>query len=275
MTHATLEPAIKPVGKTALCCSYLRMCDAQSARPVGSDTLAHRFVSPDLAEEFEHFQHETYSLNNLSARHALIDQQLLQILRERPASNIISIGSGLETRAFRLPGGTWYEIDEPALIDFKNRHLPSHECSNPLYRIPCDFDAGGLQAALREVPPNSENVFVIEGVFYYLSTQELEHTLTLMRQHSPYHRLICDLITRQFATRYSGSFNAKIRALGADLKHEADVDLNRYGYQSLYRHSVSLFALKAKRSWLRRLIVRCLSPSLRDGYTVNQYSMLR
>jgi len=271
MTHSA---TIKPVGKTALCCSYLRMLDAQSTCPIGSDTLARRFLTEETEDEFGHFAREKHSLNNLAARHALIDRQVTAILAEIPSANIISIGSGLETRAFRIKGGKWFEIDDPGIIDYKNRMLPGAECENPLQRIPCDFSHGALERALDQIPGSSTNVFIIEGVFYYLTDEELEQTLKLISNHSPYHRLLCDHITRQFASTFSKRFNAKIRALGADLKHASDVELSRYGYQSLQRLSVPLFAASQKRNWLQKMVVRFFLPSLRDGYTVQQYSIL-
>ena len=265
---------INPTGKTALCVSFLRMWDAQSPHPVGQDYLAHRFATRDTIKEFGHFISEANSMNNLAARHTLIDRQLREILLENPKLNIISIGSGLETRAFRINGGNWFEIDEPALIDYKNQNLPADECPNPLQRLPCRFSDGELKQVLQSIPSHSSNVFVIEGVFYYLTPKELSTTIALMKNHSPYHRLVCDHITREFAFRFSTSFNHKISGLGATLHHENDVKLSEFGYQELYRESVSLFALSAKKHWFKRLIVRLFLPALRDGYTVHQFSLL-
>lgn len=265
---------INPVGQTALCVSFLRMKDAQSSMPVGQDTLAYRFSTEDTEKLYSPFLSEVNSQNNLAARHALIDKHLKNILLEKPDTNIISIGSGLETRAFRLMGGNWFEIDDTSVIAYKNNLLPASECKNPLTRIPCDFAKGELKSALQNIPANGTNVFVIEGVFYYLRPDELEKTLLLMQEHSPYHRLICDMITKEFAQKFSVSFNKKITALGADLRHESDVNLSQYGYQELYRHSVPLFAATAKRSWIKLFIIRFFLPSLRDGYTVQQLSVL-
>lgn len=271
MQHQT---AINPVGKTALCVSFLRMWDAQSEQPVGQDYLAHRFSTRDTIKEFGHFINETYTMNNLAARHSLIDQQVREILLENPRVNIISIGSGLETRAFRVNGGHWYEIDNPGLIQYKNQHLPVEECPNPLQRLPCDFSEGALKKVLQGIPSRSSNVFIIEGVFYYLTPTELENTIAVMKNHSPYHRLICDHISREFAFRFSTSFNHKISALGATLHHENDIHLSEFGYQELARASVPLFALRAKKQWLKHFIVRLFLPVLRDGYRVHQFSLL-
>ena len=265
---------INPVGKTALCVSFLRMRDAQSALPVGQDTLAHRFSSKNTMAEFGQFLSEINAQNNLAARHTLIDNQLKNILSETPDANIISIGSGLETRAFRLKGGNWYEVDDAAVIEYKNKSLPESECTNPLYRMPCNFAEGDLENVLKKIPPSSTNVFVIEGVFYYLTPEELGETLSLMQAHSPYHRLICDQITREFAQKFSASFNKKIAELGANLQHESDINLIKFGYQALYGESVTLFAAAAKKNWIKQFIVRFFLPSLRDGYTVQQFSIL-
>ena len=45
------------------------------------------------------------------------------------------ICAGFDTRAFRLPGGCWVELDEPALLAPKEAELPARSAPNPRTRV--------------------------------------------------------------------------------------------------------------------------------------------
>ena len=58
------------------------------------------------------------------------------------------IGAGFDSRAYRLKGGTWIELDEPQVIAYKNDRLSASNCENELNRIPIDFSSESLEEKL-------------------------------------------------------------------------------------------------------------------------------
>ena len=64
--------------------------------------------------------------------HRIIDDWLRDRLLADPEQLVILLGAGFDARAFRLPGGRWVEIDQPALIAHKDRVLPAARAPQPL-----------------------------------------------------------------------------------------------------------------------------------------------
>jgi hypothetical protein len=59
-----------------------------------------------------------------------------------PGDWVVVIGAGFDTRAFRLCGGRWVELDEPALITLKEAHLPARTFTHPT--LICDLTTRGF-----------------------------------------------------------------------------------------------------------------------------------
>ena len=105
-----------PVARTAFYCCILRADDAAKPEPWCNDTLAARFVDEvhrrDLAGALR--------LKNPAAanlgRHYIVDGLVRQHLAADPGRRVILLGAGFDTRAFRMRGGRWFEIDDPPLL---------------------------------------------------------------------------------------------------------------------------------------------------------------
>src|SRR5690349_5736950 len=104
---------MKPISRTAFYCCGVRMLDAESSNPLCGDTYARLFMNEEALKFLEEFKDETGpNLGNVT-RHRLIDDHLRQELLDNPALRVIIIGAGFDTRAYRLKGGSWVELDEP------------------------------------------------------------------------------------------------------------------------------------------------------------------
>lgn len=190
------------------------MQDAESVRPVCGDRYAHLFMCDYGARVYELFKEETNCNASILVRHRVIDELLQEQLAQRPDSCIITIGAGFDSRPYRLHGGTWYELDEPQLITWKEERLPAGECSNSLQRISIDFASERLEDKLAAIKPTGPVILVIEGVFIYLTEQEILQALTAFQKIFPDHVIICDLVSSDMVTQYATTLHAKIQALG-------------------------------------------------------------
>lgn len=207
---------MNPISKTAYYCCGVRMDDAERTPSLCNDRYARRFMGDEGLRIFEAFRSE--KLPNISniVRCRIIDEFLEREIAAQPATSVITIGAGFDTRPYRLQGGEWYEIDEPQLIGYKDQKLPVGESPNPLRRYAVDFASGSLGERLREVPAQGQVVVVIEGVFMYLEPDAIAATLRVLRERFPRHVLLCDLMSRGFFQGFvARGFHAKIVALGA------------------------------------------------------------
>ena len=114
-----------PVSRTAYYCCGVRALDAASPAPVLGDHLAARFMTPEAWATFEPFRPLAAPNASNVVRARIIDDLLRTTLQARPDAGVVIIGAGFDTRAFRLPGGRWVELDEPAVIALKDAELPA------------------------------------------------------------------------------------------------------------------------------------------------------
>jgi len=259
---------MNPVSDTAFLTCGARAQDAATAKPVCGDSYAGLFMTEHGKQVFEKFRDDERPLASLVARHRLIDD----LLRARIAANadtaVVIIGAGFDTRAFRLGGGRWTEIDEPQVIDLKNRTLPAEGAGHPLRRIAIDFSSEALAAKLPPVAPGSPVVVVMEGIFIYLSEEQIAATLHALRHAYPGHTLLCDLNTRRFMERYGQNLTRQIEALGATLKYLVDDPsalFVQHGYRLASRFSIIGKTLDYANARVVRWLVSLLQPTLVRG----------
>jgi methyltransferase (TIGR00027 family) len=254
---------IKPITSMAFYCCGVRMQDAASETPVCGDRFAEMFMC-DYGMRIHHlFQDEENTSASVVVRHRIIDDLLRQELAAHPDTCIVTLGAGFDSRPYRLQGGTWVELDEPQVVSWKNNRLPAMECRNPLQRIAIDFAADSLEEKLAQIRHDGPVVVVVEGVFIYLSEDEIKQTISALLRRFPSHLLICDLVTREMVMNYGRTLHAKIQALGACFKAsdhpETVFTLNGYRIRdaiSIVERGVDFGVNKVPKLMLR-YVMRC------------------
>jgi methyltransferase (TIGR00027 family) len=213
---------MKPISKTAFYCCGVRMRDAESGAPACGDVYAKAFMNEEGLRILEAFEGETSPNASNVARHRIIDDLLRRELRADAGLLVVIIGAGFDSRAYRLAGGEWVELDEPQVISYKNERLPASTCANELRRIPVDFSVDSLEEKLEDFSNRNPAAVVIEGVFMYLEEETIRQTLRTLRHLFPRHKLICDLMNREFFEEYGRTLHEKLTGLGASFKFTAD-----------------------------------------------------
>jgi methyltransferase (TIGR00027 family) len=259
---------MNPISKTAFYTAGARMQDAASNNPVCGDHYAKTFLNDEGEAVFERFSAFRAANLGIAHRHRIIDDYLRKQLSADPGTKIIVIGAGFDSRAYRLPGGHWIELDEPPLIEYKNRRLGAEKCPNPLRRIPIDFAAESLAEKLADARGAERTMLVVEGVFTYLTPPAIEKFLATMQTLFPDHILICDLMTKTFAKYYSAPLRRRIQKLGAAFAYTVDCPealFCRQGYRLTERISVPGTAIAAGSVWIPRFL---LFRSMLEGYAI-------
>jgi methyltransferase (TIGR00027 family) len=270
---------MKPVSKTAFYCCGIRMEDAESERPVCGDTYARRFMNEDGLRILEAFRRDVRPKASNVTRHRIVDDILRRELALAPGLLVVIVGAGFDSRAYRLRGGTWVEIDEPAVIAHKDARLPASDCPNALHRIAIDFSRESLQQKLAPFARGERVLVVVEGVLFYLEEAQIREMLRCLRATFPRHELVCDLMTRRFFEKYARAVYEKIADLGARFRYTVDrpeAIFLRSGYQQRDRHSivarsVELGAMTPSadgRAKLPRFVARLLFRTVLTGYSI-------
>jgi len=264
---------MKPVSNTAFYCCGIRMRDAESAHPICNDRFAKFFMNEHGMEIFNRFGGERGPNVSNVARARYIDDLLSRRLTENPSLRVVLLGCGFDSRAFRLAGGTWFELDEPQLITYKEECLPAAQAPNQLRRIAIDFEHESLREKLQVLTGAAPTVFVIEGVTMYLTAAALRVTLEVLRSAFPSHEVIADLMTRRFINVYGATIKRIIAQLGAEMipGDEPALPFEQTGYRQVSSRAIASLTLGYRSlGWLTP-VFQLAFPGLFSGYTVRVF----
>ncbi|MFJ6609671.1 class I SAM-dependent methyltransferase [Streptomyces sp. NPDC091289] len=107
-------------------------------------------------------------------RTRVLDDFLLRSAHAGNARQVVLLGAGLDSRAFRLdwpPGCVVFEIDREGVLAFKHRVLGGLSATPKAARVPVPMDlrddwAGALPGA--GFDPAAPSVWLVEGLLFYL-----------------------------------------------------------------------------------------------------------
>lgn len=252
------------------------MQDAASAKPVCGDEYAKLFMNEDGLRILEKFKDEVNPNTSNVARARVIDDLLREELQANPNLRVVLIGAGFDSRAYRLKGGTWIELDEPQVIAYKNERLPVSEAQNELQRIPIDFSTESVEEKLWPFAGGEATVVVIEGVFMYLEEEKIRELLATLHRVFPEHKLICDLMTRKFFESYGRTIHEKLTGMGATFKFTVDNPEEvflRNGYRRLACLSIVAKSAEYQMKRIPRIIARTLLRTLTSGYAIYVFAL--
>ncbi|MFB7434362.1 class I SAM-dependent methyltransferase [Streptomyces microflavus] len=107
-------------------------------------------------------------------RTRVLDDFLMQSVHAGGARQVVLLGAGLDSRAFRLdwpPGCVIFEIDREEVLAFKHQVLDGLSAAPKAVRVPVPMDlrgdwAGALPGA--GFDPAAPSVWLVEGLLFYL-----------------------------------------------------------------------------------------------------------
>jgi methyltransferase (TIGR00027 family) len=238
---------MKPISNMAFYCCGARMQDAVAPKPICGDEYAKLFMNDYGQRIYDKFSSETFSRTSMTVRHRIIDELLRQMLLTNPDACFVTIGAGFDSRPYRMPGGTWFELDEPQLIAYKDAHLPAGDCANPLRRLSINFATDCLEEKLSAISHRGPVVFILEGIFIYLNEEQTRKLIRTLNKLFPGHLLVCDLVNRDMVEKYGQRLRDIAGQMSAafQLIDQPETIFSKNGYQvkgkiSLVEVSVAL-----------------------------------
>lgn len=206
---------------TALGIALLRALE--SARPADErvcyDPFARRFIPLWMWVMGRFFDGIGYSerrgpgvVGFLAARERAIDEALLAGLGP-DVRQVVLLGAGYDARAYRLDAlrsVTVFEVDQPSTQAEKVRKLkailPQGLPGNVRF-VPLDFNRQSLEQGMYAAgyDPAARNLFVWQGVIYYLASEAVDATLAFIAgQSAPGSRLIFDYAEQEYLSGSHG-----------------------------------------------------------------------
>lgn len=227
---------MNPVSRTAYYCCGVRMQDAESANPLIGDNYAKGLMGEEGIAYWQDFKAMKAPNASNTVRHYLVDNWVKKELARRHNSTVILIGAGLDSRAFRLQPGNWVEVDEPAIIDYKNALLPEDTCPNKLERIPISFATEKLADKLAPYSGQENIIIIIEGVLMYLNAAAKDELVNTLIRLFPKHLLFCDLMKKSFNEKFGAPIGKRLNKHGSfftDLREVPAQMFLSHGYKQV------------------------------------------
>jgi len=143
-----------------------------------------------------------------------MDEAVLEALSQG-IEQVVILGAGLDTRAYRLPGierAKVFEVDLPAAQYSKKQKIQKALGKLPgnVSFIPIDFDTQSLQAAFQGTvfTPESRAVFIWEGVSQYLTEKAVRQSLDFVGSAACGSLLVFTYVLKSIIERRSDIPNA-------------------------------------------------------------------
>lgn len=150
----------------------------------------------------------------MGMRSAVFDNWVREAIQADPEAMVVHIGCGLDSRAERVGGADWYDVDFPEVIAERKRYYTQSET----YRmIGADIRE---DAWLEQIPKRCRAIIVMEGVGMYLTPEELRKVLNRWAAYFGSVRLLMDVYS-EFAARAS-RYKNPINAVGVTKVYGCD-----------------------------------------------------
>jgi methyltransferase (TIGR00027 family) len=180
------NPGLVPlagVGGTGLTIAGIRAAETERADRLFADPLAAAFVVAAGSPPRQATGRQAAALRLwVVARTVFLDELVLAACADG-ARQVVLLGAGFDTRAFRLPwppGVRCFELDTPHVLEAKERVLAAQQAVPGCERITVpgnlldDWPAALRSAGLR---PDQPTAWVAEGLLVYLSPDDVDQLL--------------------------------------------------------------------------------------------------
>ncbi|MBR1375227.1 MAG: class I SAM-dependent methyltransferase [Cardiobacteriaceae bacterium] len=133
-----------------------------------------------------------YEMIASAARYHISDKKIQQFIDKNGECNIINLGAGLETVAFRIDNknAIFYQIDLSEVIQFRQQILPPNNNEILIAASMLDTDW------YAKIDKNKPTLFIANGVFMYFYEQDILNLIHNIKQNFKNAELIFDATTK-------------------------------------------------------------------------------
>jgi methyltransferase (TIGR00027 family) len=166
------------VSDTALWVAMYRAMESERPDALFRDPLARQMAGPRGEEILRTIPKGRQMAWPMIVRTAVMDEEILRVVREEGADAVLNLAAGLDTRPYRLPLPRvlrWVEADFPDMLDYKEQHLDGEQPRCAIERERVDLtDGDARRAMLRRLGASARKVLVIsEGLLIYLTPEQV------------------------------------------------------------------------------------------------------
>ncbi len=172
----------------------------------------------------------------LAMRAGIIDDFTKSFIGENPSCLILHLGCGLDARFMRLGlhVGMWYDLDFPAVIDIKKQLYGETDSYKYIASSVTDLRwLDGIETVDNEV------LVIAEGLFMYLSENEIKALLDALKSKFKSYTIIFDAYSK--LTAKSSKNHPSLKKTGAIIKWGIDSTEEIERYTNGIKHLKTLY----------------------------------
>lgn len=200
--HIGLDERVSNVSATAFITLFARALETQSASPILRDPQAVSIVEklrPHFARSQRALEQQLAQGRlppmvavTMALRARRIDAYARDFLARHPDGEIVNLGCGLDTRFYRIDDGraVVYDLDLPAMIDLKRTLLDEADRYHFIAASVLDY------AWMDRLDASVPYLFIAEGLFMYLSEQDVKGLVVELRRRFTGSELVCEVFNR-------------------------------------------------------------------------------
>ena len=116
------------------------------------------------------------------ARTLMLDHMVKDFVAKNPSAVIVNMASGFDNRFSRVDNGSifWFDLDLPDSIDLRKKVFPNRE--REVMISGNVLEDGWCTAVKEEISKNGSKVlFLAEGLFMYLTLEEIKKLLSVLK----------------------------------------------------------------------------------------------
>jgi methyltransferase (TIGR00027 family) len=266
---------IQNISDTARWMAYIRAIESDRPDALFRDPYARELagtLGAAIAKEIGDLQ---MIANGIAVRTAVLDQLILQVVERDEVDLVLNIGSGLDTRPWRLglPAGLrWLDVDLPAILDHKVGIVRPERASCQYDALAADILEGGHRAVVSAHCASARCVLVVtEGLLVYLKPSQVETLARDLRDKSSCMWWLTDLTGPRALQMLRRVWEPKLR--GAQFRFAPADSIEFFGRLGWHEHSFHSSHEEARRlnratrtPWLSRLALMLASEAFREEF---------
>lgn len=183
---------LQEVSETLLITVYLRSLETKRKNGIIKDDKSVEIVNSINYNYVKYDSQYASKLNQamIAIRTEIIDKFVENFIDQYPNATIITLGTGLCTRFFRMDNGlvNWYGIDLPKVKPIWDNLIGESERYKFLTYSILDFD---WIEKIREAK-SKKILFIAEGILMYFSELEVKHFINAIQNNFPDSEIIFD-----------------------------------------------------------------------------------
>ena len=266
---------IENISDTARWMAYVRALESDRPDALFRDPYSRQLAGPQGEAIAKDIGDIAMIAKAIAVRTAVLDQLILQVVRRDEVDLVLNLGSGLDTRPWRLelPAGLrWLDVDLPTILQHKAGVVRPEDARCQYDALALDILDPGDRAALAARCADARRVLAVtEGLLVYLKPSQVEALARDLRDKFSCMWWLTDLVGPRALQMLRRVWQGRLRHAEFQFAPADSVEFfSRLGWREHSFHSSQEEARRLKRvtptPLLGRLVLMFASRSFREEF---------